>query len=438
MKRALETTQHMVNRSLKSVLFFFFAIAMGFAVGCSSGKQVQDSQAGSTSQVAAAFFEAQRLKALGDDTKAYEAFARVIELDPQNDAAYFEQAKIEFDRQAVTVALDKINKAIEIDPENKWYRQTRGKYSMEVGDYAGASEDFEFLVEGGSKATQDHYDLINSYIYQEDYKKAIDAFTFMENTIGHSEETSVQKLDLIRKTVGLDAELEELDMLITLYPKQGKWYARKAKVLKSLGRDEESLEILEKSSDLSGVSGEVHLQLAQWRASKGKDADAMSSLKDGLQDPQLDVNQKLNTMAEMESFLLSRSKEEILDLFGTLESMNPKDAGVFILKGDLLLDMDAKDEAFASYRKSVELDPGQLEVWGWLLDSYIAEKEWEEGLITANEALELYPSYPTIYLQKAYLHMGMDQYTEAIAALKMGEVLVIDDPFLQAPINGEL
>ncbi|MEO0403377.1 MAG: hypothetical protein AAF193_00760, partial [Bacteroidota bacterium] len=121
-----------------------------------------------------------------------------------------------------------------------------------------------------------------------------------------------------------------------------------------------------------------------------------------------------------------------------LESGYPKEAGVFMLKGDILLDVQATNEAFAAYQRSVELDPGQLEVWSWLLDAYIGEQKWEEGLLTANEALELYPSYPALYLQKSYMHMGMDQYTEAIAALKMGEVLVFDDPFLQAQMNGEL
>lgn len=431
MKKALETTHRMVNKTL---IILFLAVSL---MACSGGKSLGEKSELPQDQVAAAFFEAQRHKTLGDEEKAYSAFQEVLAMDESNDAAWYELSRYDFENNKVEAAINKISTAINLDKSNEWYRSQRGTYYLESADYPAAAEDFEWCLNNDSDRLSDYESLTLAYIYANEIEKAVESISRTEALFGRTEELSERKLDLIKDKLGREREVEALNELIAEAPQNPTWYARKYEALMALGNEDEALSALSKGAKLSPGNAPVAIKLAQWKLDKGVYNEALDHLEEALGDPNIDVDAYLILLAEFQT-VDATNRIRAFQVINSLIELQPDQINAYMLKSDFLGSTGDTTGALEVCEEILKLDPSQLEVWMQTMEYQRELWRWEDLLITANDALELFPTYPMIYYFKGVGEMNMDMFTPAEQSLKSGEVLIFDDVFTSALFHATL
>ncbi|MGB1033009.1 MAG: tetratricopeptide repeat protein, partial [Flavobacteriales bacterium] len=359
--------------------------------------------------------------------------------DPVCDACLFELSRYDFKENRVDQAIARINESIKISPTNQWYITARGEYLMDAGQFSATAKDFRWLIDRESKNLDDYYNLINSHLYQEQGEKAIAVFGEMENVFGSGIETSVQKLDLIRRIGTPENELAELESLIAKQEHEATWYTRKAEVLQTLGRNDEAFQVLEESTKLSSSSGAIYLQLAEWYQSKNNKDKGLEMLAKAYKDPSLSSKLKVSALAYYFNENLKGSEyDSVMELISTLQTDYPKEADVFIAKGDFYALAGQNLEAVEEYKKALLIDPAQLSTWEQVMEIQHSQMSWMDLLESSMSAMELFPTQPFAYLMNGTALLNIDNYTDAVSSLKSGQMMVFDDPFTQAQFAATL
>lgn len=136
----------------------------------------------------------------GDYDAARSELACVLEADQKNDAAWYYLALTSLAGKDVEMAEICLKHAVELDPENFWYR-----YRL-AGIYAVTSRNeltvdiYEKLLEDFPRKSELYFDLAELYSAQKEYDKALKTLDEIETVFGMTESIAVYRFNLLRMT----------------------------------------------------------------------------------------------------------------------------------------------------------------------------------------------------------------------------------------------
>ena len=169
----------------------------------------------------ARYLDALRLYHAGKLDKAVEQFEKELSANPQNDAAHFylASALLAGQRPDLERAEKNFRKALELSPDNYWYKYSLALLYTETGRPELASPLLEQLMAEHPGKSDLYFDAAGAYVSQNDTEKALEVIDKIEAVAGKSEMIAVSKMDLIRKRGGgsVQGEKEAYDFLIEYY-----------------------------------------------------------------------------------------------------------------------------------------------------------------------------------------------------------------------------
>ena len=127
--------------------------------------------------------------AVEDYKAALKDFDKTIELDPNYVEAYYSRATVYASQQKYSDALPDLDKTIQLSPKTPNAFTFRGQIRAQLGNKAGACEDFKLAKENGDKQAQKY---LNQYCGNEQLTGESLMLDWPENEnwkIGHSQET---------------------------------------------------------------------------------------------------------------------------------------------------------------------------------------------------------------------------------------------------------
>lgn len=146
----------------------------------------------------------------GSKSEAKEAFIKVLEYEPYNDAAYYYLANISLGENDITSGEMLLKKAIEIDSTNFWYKNLLAKIFLSTKKTKEAVEVYEDIIRRFPQRTDIYYNLVNLYISQEDIIKSEETLDKIEQLAGKSESTVMARFNLLRMAQNWDGALKYL------------------------------------------------------------------------------------------------------------------------------------------------------------------------------------------------------------------------------------
>ena len=128
---------------------------------------------------------------------AVQILESVIAADPSNDAAYYYLGLCRFYGRDVKGAQDALKKAAELDPENYWYRDRLAiMYSM-TGEDDLTIATYEDLLKEFPKKNDLYFTLVNLYLKQNQFDKALAAMDQIETVFGKNETVTTTRYDIL-------------------------------------------------------------------------------------------------------------------------------------------------------------------------------------------------------------------------------------------------
>lgn len=380
-----------------------------------------------------AFFAAESAKATDQPKKAYEAFLKCEGLQPNNAAVKYELAQLDIENKKPEAAQDRLNKAIELEPSNPWYRQMRASLYMDYSRFADAEKDLRWLVENHDDINH-FYDLSTCLLYQDKGDEAIAVYNQLEQKVGVSEELTLQKFQIRLTMEQPEKALEELDSGLEELPGSLAILGEKANLLLSLQRDEEAFQTLQTMEEIDPQNGMVQLQLADYYNAIGQGEKSFDALLKAFSSKEVSIDQKVAILLRFydRSEFDETALKQAHALLEKLKLQHPKEAKTYSITGDFLLREEGYEAARTAYDKAVELDPSRNAIWLQILNLDFQLQDWDRLITDSDRLIELFPTQADAYLMKATGQLQKEAYKEALATLNIGKNMVIENKLLEA------
>ncbi len=143
-------------------------------------------------------------------TDAKDAFSKVLEIEPANDAAYYYLSNISINSNDIVSGEMLLKKAIELDTTNYWYKSLLAKIYLSTKKTKEAVGVYESLLKQFPQRTDSYYALVNLYINAEDLDKSNEILDKIEQLQGKNESTIMTRFNLYRMSQNWEGALKYL------------------------------------------------------------------------------------------------------------------------------------------------------------------------------------------------------------------------------------
>ena len=118
---------------------------------------------------------------------------------PDNDAVWYYLGLDEAMLGNADAAISHLRKAVELDPHNYWYKRRLADLYHAAGEIEMVVQMDESILAEFPDKTEVLYDLLDLYIRQEKYEKALNALDDIEKIIGPSEQATRTRYDILHQ-----------------------------------------------------------------------------------------------------------------------------------------------------------------------------------------------------------------------------------------------
>ena len=161
--------------------------------------------------VEANLVEAVQLYSDGKIKQARELLQTLSAAAPDNDAVWYYLALTQTVSNQLDQAGQSLEKAVALDSGNYWYRRMLARMYLMHGKPAEGKALYEALVKDFPDKTNSVYELLDVYLNQKDYEKALEALDDIEKQRGTSEEVVRTKFDFLGAMGRQDEAVEVLE-----------------------------------------------------------------------------------------------------------------------------------------------------------------------------------------------------------------------------------
>ncbi|PPK88142.1 lipopolysaccharide biosynthesis regulator YciM [Neolewinella xylanilytica] len=379
-----------------------------------------------------AFIEAKQEALLGKTDEAIQLFEGILETDPENDPALFELARLQYAAGNTPPAIEALRRAYAIRP-NDVYAAFLAELYQTAGRYQDGADLYASLIQRNPTEPENYLEQAAFLVRAQDIKGAIKVYETLEDRIGVNAELSRRKHALYVGTGDLKRAQRELEALIEAYPDQVEYRHLLAGFYRAQEDEKAAREVYQEILRIqpADVRAQLALQDAGRSAGKagaGSDAELMDLLARTDVDLDLKIGKLLPLINEVASTNDRALADRALDLARELRRVHPDDAKAAAIVGDLYYHSGRLTEAADAYRATLELDDTVYPVWEQLLATLYLDNQSADLREYGEEALDIFPNRPSVYLYYALGEAFRGDYSEARNLLQQAQLMVSANP----------
>ena len=383
-----------------------------------------------------AFYDASKEKMLNNFIESANLYRKCLQIDPSSAAANYELANLLFVKGQYADAELYSRTAALLQPQNEWYQILYADALTRNKKYSDALKVREKLAQTFPDRIDFLYDLANGYLSMNKYDDAIRVYNNIEKDAGVMEDVITQKEKIYLRQNKFDKAVAEVKKLIDSDPAEPRYYGMLAELYQANGMNDKALETFETAKKIDPKNPYVHLALSNYYAQSKESAKAFDEMKIAFDNPDLDIDTKIKVLLGYYSMgqTSDTAKREGYELLDLVEKNHPTEAKTFSIYGDFLYRDKKLAEAKEKYTKAVALDKNRIAIWTQLLIIESQLNDYASMAKDSKEAMELFPSEPTVYFFSGVAQLQLNDYKQAIATFKKGIDLVVENK----PLEGQL
>jgi tetratricopeptide (TPR) repeat protein len=378
------------------------------------------------------FFEGITQKSLGNNLKAKASFLESLSIDPNNAAAHYEIARLEYESGNIPNAQLEARKAVELEPDNLWYNKILADISFDVANFTEAAKYYGKAIEIDDSDVDSYFQQVMCLMQIDRSSEAIAVLNKLEKKIGVNEQVSLQKHQIYVQENKLEQATDELKKLSNSFPEDPRFAGMLGQFYQQTGKTLEAQNIYRSLETKFPEDGLIQLMLADYYLMSGDDNRSYESLKKAFRSQDVNIDQKVGILLNIfeQSHSDAKAAQRTNELVAILEEVHPEEAKTWAIGGDVLYVNNKPKEARPKYRRAVELDPSRNLIWQQLvqIDSEIGDYIALEQ--DTREALIMFPTITEFYLYQGIALIQLKRHSEALEPLNLGKELVIDNPAL--------
>lgn len=366
----------------------------------------------------AKYIEALKNYQQGETAEALRLFQEELQENPSNDAAcYYIAAICSSDPGRMPEAERWIKRAIELSPDNFWYRYDLALLYLRTDRQELAVPILEQLTADFPKKTDLYFDLINVYLSDNDVEKALATLDKIDAIRGKSEIVGLTRAELLLKKP--DANPDSVYQSLAAYyadchtPRLatvlGDYYASTYRDSLALRYYEEALAIEPDFTPAWFGKAGVHQMLRQYDS-------FFSSLSHVMRDPYVQPEAKAAQVEQMTANpqFIRTFAEEFDQMMLDLRTAHPTDSTINELIGGFWYRTGRPHLAIEIMRQNMEQHPKSINAALQYLFMLYYQQSWVALAEGATVGIQRFPDSPDMLQLRAIALAQMKNYPEAL------------------------
>ena len=341
-----------------------------------------------------------------------------------DDASMYELAELYMLTDRSTEAFTMISRAVELQPDNKWYLIRWAKMSMQNGDYQTFMDVYDRLLE----EEPGNLDYLETYIdfllRVGDYDKVIEKLDILEEQMGKNEYIFLQKIQIYDEQGKKDLAIAEMEKLVEYMPENTHYRALLAEAYRKMNRDKDAYKQYLKIKEIEPDNQYINISLMDYYQSMGELDKAFEEFIAAIKNKNLDYE----TKAQIYDFWFQHQDEknsiDEAEAAGNafLEIYPDKSIGYYIL-ATVNYNRNNYSQAKDYYIMALEREASNFAALYQLSLCYIELHDYQGLLESTDRAISLYPEQPLFYLFKGIAYFNLKDYEATVAVLEKGRKL---------------
>ncbi len=359
--------------------------------------------------------------------EALEAINQAIELVPEESWYFHERAWLYSLIGDFDAALNNINRAIELSPADADNIARRGALQLDMGNYNAAIEDLQLAIRRNRGNPYYHSDLGRALLAKNDFEGALAEFEAAVQLAPDESGFLGSRADIYLHFGDVDAAFRDITRAVHLNPDEAWHHDQLAGIYAwYLGDFEKALEQNDQAIELDPESGWRYNDRASILREMGRIDEALANHEEAIaRDPE-DIWNQLNLAITYRDFV--GDNDAALRVYEQAAATAPDFADIYSERGHTyqyaIGDMGA---ALADFERAAEMDPENPARFNSLAILYRDMGDLEAAMANHERAIALDPEDSRAHIERGYTLRDMGQDAEG-ALTEFNRAIEID-PF---------
>lgn len=378
------------------------------------------------------FFEALKAKSLQNYEDALKHFQKCIKLNDKQAVPFYESALINKSKGNFELADEQIKIATTLEENNRWYQLAYAEILFSNQDFKNTAVQYKKLLLSEPGNEQLYFQLADTYIYDNDFLKAIAVYDDLEENKGIDKMISMQKHKLYMELQKKKSAIKELLNLIASFPNDIEALEILSELYLLNDEKEKAFDIFKQLAIIAPANGRIHLTLADYYREQGDNIKSFEELKLAFKSIKLGVDVKVSILASYFQLLSVNNimKEQAYTLARLLMDTHSNEVKPNAIYADILYTDNRFTEAKEQYLIVLEKDKTKSQIWSQVLFIQAEQNDFAGMLITSEEALTYFSTDPLFYYFNGVANKWFKNYVLAINSLNMGVEFILDNKML--------
>ncbi len=369
------------------------------------------------------FLEAARMKETGEYDTAYELYNRCLELQPHSAVVLYELANFNLYLNQPEQAQGLLERAVQLSPDNLWYRQSLAAFYQQRGLTAKAIEAYEQIAEQFPKQSNALVVLVDLYGREKRYADVVNALDRLEVKEGKSEQISMEKFRMYENLNDKEKAFNEIESLAKGYPNDLHYQALLGDTYLNNDRVEEGYTIARSMLQEEPDNTMAQLLLATYYEKCGQDSLYRSQMDTVLLNPKLDTPTKLEMMRQViiRAEQAKQDTTKVMPLFRQLMAQETDKADLSMLCVQYLASKQMDEEVLKPVLNHIlSIEPDNTAARLELLRYAVKKNDYSEAIRICRPALDYNPEILEFYYYLGVSYYQADQKDQALATFQRG------------------
>ena len=383
-----------------------------------------------------AFYEALKHKGIENYERAIESLDKSIALDDSHPILYFEKGKNYMALKKYEQAESNFLKTLELKPNQKPVMALLYELYYRTRDYEQAEEVVKQLISFDVNYKED---LARVYKATKRYTEALTLLDELDVEKGRDIRRDRLRVQLNRHSGGTKLKEDALNKELEKNAKSEQDYLKLIYLYQEQGNMDKAYETALKLQKINPDADAVHLVLYKTDINKGNTDNAINAMTKVLKSDKISAKAKHRVLNDFLSFVNKNPSYEpqLESAIATFDSQ-VKGSKVYQNLGMYYSKKGAQDKALSYFLKSLDTDAENVDILKQVLKTEIALGKYNKAATRAKDAIELYPSQPSLYYSYGLALKALGNSEEANFQWETGVDYVIDDVALEANFYEQL
>jgi len=385
------------------------------------------------------FFEALKQKGIENYELALEALNKAEKAtkdNPENlPVVYFEMAKNQTKLKDFEKAEVNFKKVLLVKQGNLDVMEALYDLYYQSQDYEAAIP----LVQKLMVIDEDYKeDLANLYSRTQQYDKALAVLDELDKSRGENDSRDALRSLIYHQTGNTSGQIENLEEKIDKNPKKEQDYLNLIYLYSDQNDLEKAFETAKELLANNPKSELVHFALYKFYLDEDNPSEAIKSMRIVFTSEKIDIESKYKVLGDFIQFTNTNPEYES-ELEKVVSGFSKDGNGLVYEKlGDYYLAKNRKEEALKFYEKGIKND---LDNFSLLKNTLLLQLEFEkndEAALLSQNALEIFPSQPILYLLNGVANNNLKNPELAIDSLESGLDYLFENPKMERDFYQQL